>query len=711
MVDTTHIGNVLRGPVGGHVVQAGVVRQLVVSPPEPELRPVPRQLPPAVRDFTGRVEQMAELDALISSVSVDGSTGTTVISALSGTPGVGKTALAVRWAHRVQHRFPDGTLFADLGGFGPGTPLDPAVVLSRFLGALGVPERRAPVALAEQSALYRSLLSGRRVLVVLDNVGEAEQVRPLLPGSPGSFVLVTSRVGLSELVIVEAAKRVAVDLFDEEEAVALVTGVIGADRVEAEPSAVRDLVGMCARLPLALRVATARIASRRYLRVADVVAEIRDERRGANMFGNNSNAVEPVFGWSYTRLSGAHARVFRCLGLHPELEFGVPAVAALAGVDVRDAVVALEALADQHLVEPVGRDRYRMHDLLHAYAARLACTEESADARDAALGALCEWYACAADAADRLIFPDAVRLPITTGTSAVLAPINDRSAALEWFDLEQHALRSTQRSAAVLGLEQVVVVLAAAARHLGLRRRALWPERLAAESLGLSAARNAGDRASEAFLLVRRGQTHRALGDHVAAVADFSEVLALAEADGDHVRLREAVGGLALTYKEQHRYIEAWAYYEVALNLAREAENGLAEAIVMCNLSQISSAIGRYRSALAYAERELELRTRIGSPIGIAYAQHDLAVALQGLGRHSAAADLCELAVAGYTRHGGAEAECATALETLATSLSRLGEVDWAVECLRQATAVLAALEDPRAEQVRRTADALASGG
>ncbi len=307
------VRNDLSGTVTGSVVQAGTIRQLIVrqSPRREEL-PVPRQLPPAVHDFEGRDHQLARLDALLFPGDGNRRAGM-VISALAGTAGVGKTTLAVQWAHRVEHHFTDGTLFANLRGYGPSSPLDPNLVLPSFLHVFGIQEDRVPAELDAQVGLYRSLLADA-----------------------------------------EAASQVTLDLFTPDEADALVRRILGPERVDAEPRAVADLIEVCARLPLALRVAATRIATSPRTSIADVVEDITDEQDRLDMLsssGDERSAVRTVFDWSYTQLAGEHAHLFHRLGLHPGAEFSTHAAAALAGIDAVTAYRQLEALADAHLIE------------------------------------------------------------------------------------------------------------------------------------------------------------------------------------------------------------------------------------------------------------------------------------------------------------------------------------------------------------------------
>jgi tetratricopeptide (TPR) repeat protein len=708
---TSTVTNELPGTVAGSVVQAGSIRQLVLSAPAPrEALPVPRLLPPAVRDFAGRDDQLGRLDELLS--HDDDRPAATVISALDGTAGVGKTTLAVQWAHRVEHHFPDGTLFANLRGYGPSAPVHPSSVLTSFLRVLGVDEDRVPAELDAQVSLYRSLLAGRRVLVLLDNAGTAEQVRPLLPGSPGCLVLVTSRASLTGLLVAEAASQLTLDLFSREEAHVLLRRILGSARIAAEPEAVAGLVEVCARLPLALRIAATRIATRRHTSVAEIVADIVADRTGLDVLSSSrdgGSAVRTVFDWSYTGLADEHARLFRRLGLHPGAEFGVPAAAAVAGVDVATAYRQLEALAEVHLVEPVGGRRYRLHDLLHAYAAHRAELDDDPGHRHDARACLFSWYARTARAADRLVFPGleapAVELPV----SGPELPLADRAEALAWLTTEQANLTAVLRAAT--GHPEAALVLAGAARFLSLRERASWSVRFEAESLGLAAARAVRDRAAEALLLGFRGDTLADLGRWDAAEADFRRQLELADELGDTVRQQVALSGLGQIRFLQQRYAEAREFYRRALPPARQAGGGRPEAVVECNLSRISVRLGEFEQAREHAERELALRREAADRVGEAYALRDVAVALQGLHAHDAAIGYAGRAAALYRTLAGTESLLAEALETAATSLEHTGDRAGAARSLAEAAALVENLDAARARTLRRRAQELEAPG
>jgi tetratricopeptide (TPR) repeat protein len=702
VADGAGVHNKVSGNVVGSVVQAGAVHQIVLHPQSRgDALPVPRQLPATVGDFVGRDEQLAVLDSLLPPTNQDSTPAAVVISVLEGTAGAGKTALAVWWGHRMQHRFPGGTLFANLRGHGPSSPLDPMVVLASFLHALGVPEDRMPVGLDAQAGLYRSLLAERRVLVLLDNAATAGQVRPLLPAVEGCMALITSRAALTGLLVAEAAHRITLDTFNPGEATALVRRIIGDQRALAEPDAVTNLIAACAGLPLALRVAANRISTRPRAQVADIVADITGGRNRMDVLGDTGDgdsAVRTVFDWSYLRLDAEHARTFRRIGLHPGTELSVDAAAALNGLDTATAYRHLEALADLHLIEPVEHKRYRMHDLLHAYAAHRAERDDTLGDRRGARTAVLTWYAQTAASADRLLLPAHPTLAIELGPPIGSAPVRNREQALRWLTTEQATISTSLRCAVQHELHQIAIALAAGMRFLALRPRTSWATRLEADSYGLAAARACGDRLAEGSFLERRADTHQTLGQWAEADADLQQVMNLA-AEVDNLALHgDALCGLGHNRKLQHRYAEALAYYKQALPVVRATRNGYLEAVVECNLSQITARLGRYEQALVHAERESALRRMADDAIGQAYALHDIAVAQQGLNHHDSAIEAAECAVDTYRVEVASEGYLAAALETLAVSLRHTGRRARAEQCLHEAANLLTNLGDPHAE-------------
>jgi transcriptional regulator with XRE-family HTH domain len=366
------------------------------DPSGPESGSRPRQLPPTVAGFTGRAAELAALTKILDGASAP---ETVVISAIGGTAGVGKTALAVQWAHQVAGRFPDGQLYVNLHGYDPDRPMPAADALAGFLRGLGVPGQDIPPGEDERAARYRSLLAGRKLLVVLDNAGSVEQVRPLLPGSPSCAVLVTSRDSLAGLVARHGATRLEVDLLPPADAASLLRALIG-QRAKDDPGAAGTLAAQCCRLPLALRVAAELAIARPGVPLADLAAELADQQRRLDLLdagGDSRTAVRAVFSWSYRHLEDDSARAFRLAGLHPGPDFDPYAVAALTGTKLEQARTALDALARAHLIHPAGRGRHGMHDLLRAYARELADATDGEEEQNAALTRLFDYYLHTAD--------------------------------------------------------------------------------------------------------------------------------------------------------------------------------------------------------------------------------------------------------------------------------------------------------------------------
>ncbi|MEV6825216.1 tetratricopeptide repeat protein [Amycolatopsis sp. NPDC051102] len=706
MTGSQGVGNAISGSVAGSVVQAGSIQHVVLPSPRREPLPAPRQLPAGLRDFTGRDDQLAALDALLPDAGH--SAGAAVVAVVAGIGGGGKTTLVVQWAHRVQERFPDGTLFVNLRGYGPSAPLAPEVVLASFLSALGVPEEQIPAGLNAQAGLFRSMVAGRRVLVVLDNASDAEQVEPLLPGTPGCMAVVTSRAGLTELVVSVAAHRVGLGLFTETESHVLLRKIAGNRRVDAEPAAAAELAGLCCGLPLAVRVAATRAAARPQYALADVVADIRDNQASAsgNGFGGAGvvgGAVRSVFDWSYAQLPPAQARVLRGLGLHPGPEFGVDAAAALTGLDPVEVYRCLEVLAELHLVEPAGRKRYLMHDLMHAYATYRAGLDDTSDECQETVWRVLAWYARTAQQADRTALPalsGAVPDEVDAGAPAVV--FTDRAAAMAWLHRERANLVAAVRCAAAAGLDVLTMALAVSCRFLTAGGDAWAALHLEATELGVASAAALGNRGVEVLLLDVQADVLCRTGRLTEAEAAITRILRLAdEADDPDCRV-SASSGLGRIRCEQGRFREARECYQRSSAVAAESGLTRSEAVALCNLSWISVQLGEFDRALEYAERGRELRRQARDPIGGAGALVDMALAWQGLGRHDTAAGLCRQAIDGYRTLGYTGVDLADTFLPLATSLECLGDLPAAVQALREAITVLTALADPRAAQARR---------
>jgi len=375
--------------------------------------PVPRQLPVAVSGFTGRAAELAALTRMLEEVSAE-SPGTVVISAIGGAAGVGKTALALRWAHQVAGQFADGQLYANLRGFDRSSvPMPAAEVVRGFLDALGVPPDRMPEQPEARAGLYRSLLADRAMLIVLDNARDEEQVRPLLPASPASLVIVTSRNQLAGLAAADRARLLSLDVLSQDEAVHLLTARIGAARAAVEPAAVGQIASLCGRLPLALAVTAARAESRPGFPLAALATELGDRagRLDALDAGDPGSSVRAVFSWSYRQLSAEGARMFRLLGLHPGPDISVPA-ASLAAIAQADARRLLRELTRAHLAAEHVPGRYALHDLLRAYASDQARQTDSEPERAAAAGRVLDHYLHTARDGAAMVLPSLGPVPL-----------------------------------------------------------------------------------------------------------------------------------------------------------------------------------------------------------------------------------------------------------------------------------------------------------
>jgi NB-ARC domain len=414
-------------------------------------RPVPAQLPHDVAGFTGRELELAALDSL-----AQGEAGTAVvISAIDGVAGIGKTALAVHFGHRVAAAYPDGQLYANLRGFDPDyPPLAPHDVLARFLRALGADPAQTSMDLDEMAGLYRSLLSSRRILVILDNAATAEQIRPLLPGTAGCLALVTSRNRLSGLAARDGARRLTLDVLPPAEAVALLASIVGSERVAAEPAAAGTLAWLCGWLPLALRITADRAVAHRHLTLSELVDELTIEHGRLDVLSADEPAtqIRAVFSWSYRALPAEPARAFRLLSLHGGQDISAPAAAALIGAAVSRTRQLLAALTGGHLLEEVGRDRYQFHDLVRVYAAECARISEPESQRTAAICRLLTWYLHTADAFARTLYPDAPH-PRLDPPEQPCEPLvfTTRRQAVDWAQTEFANLMPVARQVGAIG--------------------------------------------------------------------------------------------------------------------------------------------------------------------------------------------------------------------------------------------------------------------
>lgn len=661
----------------------------------------PQQLPPDVAGFTGRDGELARLDALLTRTGTR--PATVVIASVSGMAGVGKTALAVHWAHRVRDRFPDGTLFVNLRGYDPiGVPVRPDEALDGFLHALGVPPQRMPRSVEERAALFRSRLHDRRVLVLLDNAATSEQVRWLLPGSAGCLVLVTSRGTLSGLVARHGADRLPVDLLPAADARALLRRVIG-DRVDAEPAAAAELARLCGHLPLALRLAAERAGTRRMLTVAELTHQLRDEYDRLDLLAaadDEETTLRAVFSWSYAALAPAPARAFRLLGLHPGPEISLPAAAALCGTQQRQARRLLETLAGAHLLQECAPDRYRFHDLLRVYARDRVSTDEPAADRDDAVRRVLDWYLFTADAVDRLLMPRRRRIPLgRPGAATQPVPFASAGAALTWCEGERANLVAATRYATANRIADVAWKLPFVLwSYFTVRKR--WTDWIATHELGLTATRESGDGSGEAHLLTSLANAYRDVRDFGAAFATFDQAISLARQVGDRWVEAAAQNLLGIAHRDVRRFADALACCQAALTAFQEQDDPWGTAWSLYNLGETCADLRRHHDAIRYTRQALALFTAIDDPWGTGWSLSILAHAHRRLHRYDEATEYCNRALAASRHIGNRQGE-ALALYNLGKIEYDTGRTDRARESWGRALAIFEELGAPQATEVR----------
>jgi tetratricopeptide (TPR) repeat protein/DNA-binding XRE family transcriptional regulator len=662
----------------------------------------PRQLPATVADFTGRATELQALTRILDEAA-GGAPGTVVISAIGGTAGVGKTALALHWAHQVADRFADGELYVNLRGFGPsGTPATTAEAIRGFLGALGVPPDKIPPRPDAQAGLYRTLVAGRKMLIVLDNARDEQQVRPLLPASPVSLVVVTSRSQLSGLAAADGARLLSLDMLSHVEAIELLTARIGAGRASAEPDAVSEIVGLCACLPLALAVAAARAATRPAFPLAALAAELRDSagRLDALDAGDPAASVRAVFTWSYQQLRADTARMFRLLGLHPGPDITVPAAASLAATSVAEARRLLRELTRAHLITEHVPGRYAFHDLLHAYASDQARTHESEHGRDAAVGRVLDHYLHSASHAAMLLHPFGEQVPLSPlrpGTTPE-RPAEQRHA-VSWDDAEHHVLLAAVTLATESGFDTHAWQLPCTiGSHL--RARGHFQQWVSVQNTAVAAATRLGDVHGQAISerMLARALTN--LGDYEQASFHFERCLGLYRRLGDQLGEARAHHNLAFLAERQHRHVDALRHAETAFRLFEAIGDKAEQAMTLNDIGWYHGLLGDYEQARAVCRRVLSLSAEIGYRRMEATSWDSLGYAEHHLGNLSEASACYERALSIFRELGERRYE-ADALTTLGDTCLAAGELPRARETWQQALAIFEDLDHPRAEEVR----------
>lgn len=673
---------------------------------------VPRQLPTAVAHFAGRAGELEVLAGLLDQVGK--ADGMVVISAIGGTAGVGKTALAVHWAHQAAGRFPDGQLYVNLRAFGPsGRPVTAAEAVGGFLDALGVPQDRIPAALEAQAALYRSMLAGKRMLVVLDNAGGEEQVRPLLPGSAGCLVVVTSRRPLAGLAAVEGAVLLSLDVMSEAEAGELLAARLGAGRAAAEPAAVSELAVLCARLPLALAVVAVRAASSPGLALSSLAGQLRDMRGRLDVLDaeDPASSVRAVFSWSYQNLSGPAARMFRLLGVHPGPDISAPAAASLAGTPSARARRVLAELTGAHLLTEQALGRFAFHDLLRAYAMEKAQAEDGQAERLAATHRVLDHYLHTAWSAARLLQPGRDPAFVLSQPQSGTEPesVRDGGHALAWCQAEHQVLLAVIAQATETDFDAYAWRLPWALTDY-LARMGHWRDLAATQRTALAAALRLDDKAGQARAHQGLGYAQLLSSPAQASHAHLDQALSLYRTLGDQVGQACIHFGFARAFEYQRRPEAALDHARHVLGLARATGHRGEEAAALNMIGWLHAQLEDYPLALAHCRSALVLHREVGDKHGEAATCDSLGYISHHLGDHTRAAACYRQALQLLRDLGCRYAQVAT-LDHLGDTCDAAGDPQGARETWRQALVILDDLaadvpcscqDHPDASQIQR---------
>jgi DNA-binding SARP family transcriptional activator len=661
----------------------------------------PSMLPAAVAGFAGRSAELAALSAM------PGQGGPVLITAIGGTAGVGKTALAVHWARQHAAWFPDGQLYANLRGFGPADPLPATEALHAFLDAMGVPATQIPASLDGRQALYRSQLTGKKILILLDNARDPAQIRPLLPASPTATVVITSRNDLASLVVTDGAQPITLDVLTPAEAQQMLAQRIGPQRVAAEPAAASELISRCARLPLALAITAARAAAHPTLPLAALATELRDASTrldalatGEQTTGEQATDARAVLSWSYQQLTPDTARMFRLLALHPGPDITAPAAASLAGLDPPQARRLLRELTRGCLLTEHTPGRYTLHDLLRAYATEQTHTTDDHQTRHHATARILDHYLHTAHTAALLLNParePATLTPLDPGVTPERFCASQQ--ALAWFEAEHRVLTSAVSLAAETGFDACAWQLPRAMAEF-LNRQGHWHEQAASQRIAVAVTTRLGDLAGQATSRRLLASACARLGDHDQARAHFAACLRLYRKLGD--RVGEARIHQSLSWVAEHRgdHGAGLEHAEQALALFQAVGHQAGHAAALNAVGFCHALLGDYQQARAFCRRALALNRRLGIRHGEAATWDSLGYAEHHLGHYRAATN-CYRHALGLFREAGDRFSEAEILTHLGDTRQAAGDRPGAQDAWRHALAILDDLHHPDAGQVR----------
>ncbi|MGW1728433.1 ATP-binding protein [Streptomyces sp. NPDC002306] len=682
------VGQASGNTVGGHLIQAREVHVGSAQGPLPSYVLAPSRLPPDVAGFTNQRQPIEQLDSLLLPAGGEAADRRPVIiSAIAGTAGVGKTALAVHWAHRVSEHFPDGQYYVNLRGYThDAPPLSSSEVLTKFLRILGVPQDRIPSDADEQADMFRGLLAGRKVLILLDNApADAEQLRPLIPGHTGSCVLVTSRNDLAGLAATHGARRVALDVLGIEHAVQLLDAAVGDARISDDPEAARELAQLCGRLPLALRIAAAWLGNHPQWTVADYVEELREGDRLASLAiaGDRQAAVSMAFGLSYRALPDAARRLFRRLGLPTGSDVSTEAAAHLFSGSTPQTRRLLDLLVEAHLLQSSRRNRYDFHDLLRLYAKQCAEEEEPEAERTAALRRLFDFYVRRTHEAASAVAPRTLRLDLParlTGQPASVPARRGRPDLPEaWLENERGNLVAAVLHAEAQGEDESAWLLADALRgHFA--EHGTGSDWLATAEAGLRASQRGADPRALAALHTGLCAAHVKFGRTETAVEQGEQGLAAAIAAGWAEAEADAHTLLAYAHRRAGRLDAAFEYHRQALTLLSGSGSAEDEARCLNDIGNILWDLGRLQESLDHFQRSLGINRRLGQRRYEAVNLDNVGSVLWALGDLPSSAEHLSAAVELARRSGASPHHLADAIAALARTYRDAGRFEQALE-------------------------------
>jgi len=672
---------------------------------------VPRQLPALAPHFAGRAVECRELTAWMRAVPIG---GTVVVTAVSGTAGVGKTALAVYWAHQVADQFPDGQLYVDLRGFDPaGDAMSAQEAMHSVLEALGVPPTRIPSGLNTQIGLYRSLIAGKRILILLDNARDTEQARPLLPGSPTAVAVVTSRNRLPALAALHGAHTLTLDLLTVEDAEELMARRLGGDRVTAEAEALHQIITFCARLPLALSIAAAR-AQEPALSLPALASKLRETEHRLDVLdaGEAATRMRAVLSWSYRILSPPAARLFRLLGIHPGPQVSTAAAASLAGQPLPETYCQLAELRRANLLVESPAERYGLHDLLRVYAAELARADEPDDHLQAATTRMIDHYTHSAYRADTVLNPsrDPIPLPLALPADGTRPEqFADHHQAISWLTVEQPVLLAALGHASGARLDTQAWQLAWAL-NTHLYRRGHWHHLAATWQVARPAADRIGTISVRAFTNRNLAQALAFLDQYDDAHQTYRRAMDLYALADDRTGQAHIHRHLGYLWERQGQLERALDHSQRALTLFRTAGHRHGQASALNSVGWQYGLLGDHTRALPYCEQALAAFQALDNDYGKAAAWDSLGLAHHHAGHLDRAADCYQRALTLFQDLGDRYDE--------ATILTHLGDTQRAADntpaahrAWSQALHILVELNDPDAADVRDKLNRFGRGG